>query len=888
MSVEEPLEPQPTEGTLNEVQAVNGLFENWYLDYASYVILERAVPDIEDGLKPVQRRALHALNVIDDGRFNKVANVIGQTMQYHPHGDASIGEAIVNLGQKELAFDCQGNWGDIRTGDSAAAARYIEVRLSKFAKEVVFNPQTTTWQLSYDGRKKEPVTLPVKFPMLLAMGVDGIAVGLSTRILPHNFIELIEASIHILQGKKVALAPDFLTGGMVDVSNYNDGRRGGKIRVRAKIKELDPKTLAITEIPYSTTTTSLIDSIVKAGEAGKIKIKKVIDNTAKDVEIQVQLAPGTSPDVTIDALYAFTDCEISISPNACVIVEEKPRFLSVVEILEYNTNHTKELLKKELEIKRGELKEKVLFSSLEKIFIENRIYRDIEECETWEAVIKTIDAGLEPYKKQFYREIGEDDIVKLTEIKIKRISKYDSFKADEWVKSLEAELEEVENHLAHLIDYTIAWFKSLLKKYGKGKERRTEIRSFDAIQATAVAANNQKLYVNRAEGFVGYGLKKDEFITECSDIDDVLVIRKNGVAKVVRIDEKVFVGKDILYVGIFRKNEERMVYNMLYLNGETGFTNAKRFQVLGVIRDKDYPLIPEAKGSKVFWLTANPNGEAETVTVQLSPASPARKKTFEFDFSTIEIKGRGAQGNRVTVYVVKAVKLKEGGKSTLGGLEVWYDATVGRLNTEKRGQRLGVFNAEDQIICLFNDGSYELNNLNLQLRFEPEQIVYLGKFYDMYPVTALYYVADTKTYMLKRFMVETTTAGKKFLYIPEGKNNKTLLATQHPNPDLVLGIRKDKKAKIEEVKIANEALPELKGWKTQGKKLPYVLIEEARLEETTFPDPDLAFLEEPAATDNQSDDSPYDNEKSEPLLLKKKDADTNAAADTGTQLDLWG
>lgn len=885
--MEEAQEPLQNDSQLNEIQSVNGLFENWYLDYASYVILERAVPTIEDGLKPVQRRALHALNVIDDGRFNKVANVIGQTMQYHPHGDASIGEAIVNLGQKELLFDCQGNWGDIRTGDSAAAPRYIEVRLSKFAKEVVFNPQTTAWQLSYDGRKKEPVTLPVKFPLLLAMGVDGIAVGLSTRILPHNFCELIEASINNLIGKKVTLAPDFLTGGMVDVSNYNDGRRGGKVRIRAKIKELDSKTLAITEIPYSTTTTSLIDSIVKAGEAGKIKIKKVIDNTAKDVEVQVQLAPGTSPDVTIDALYAFTDCEISISPNACVIVDEKPRFMSVLEILDYNTHYTKGLLKQELEIKRAELKERVLFSSLEKIFIENRIYREIEECETWSAVLTTIDKGLEPYKTQFYREIVQDDIIKLTEIKIKRISRYDSFKADELVKNLETELEEVENHLANLIDYTIAWFRSLLKKYGKGKERRTEIRSFDAIQATAVAANNQKLYVNRAEGFIGYGLKKDEFITECSDIDDVLIIRKNGFAKVVRIEEKVFVGKDILYVGVFRKNEERMVYNMLYHNGENGYTMAKRFQVLGVIRDKDYPLIPEAKGSKVLWLTANPNGEAETVTIQLSPASPARKKTFEFDFSTLEIKGRGAQGNRATVYVVKTVKLKEGGKSTLGGLEVWYDSTVGKLNTEKRGQLLGVFNAEDQLITLFADGSYELNNLNLQLRFEPEQVVYMGKFFFMYPVTSLFYVADQKAYMIKRFMVETTSSGKKFLFIPEGKNNKLLLGTQHPNPEVLLKIRKDKKSKLEEAKIEATSLPELKGWKAQGKKLPYAIIEEAQLVEAQFADPELSFNQSQQENNSEAELSPYEDSKSEPLLLKKKEADNSNSADTGTQLDLW-
>ena len=576
----------PPEEALHEQVAVAGLYENWFLEYASYVILERAVPAVEDGLKPVQRRILHALKEMDDGRFNKVANVIGQTMQYHPHGDASINDAMVNMGQKDLVFDCQGNWGDYRTGDGAAAARYIEVRLSKFAGDVIFNPQTTEWQLSYDGRKREPVSLPVKFPLLLAHGVEGIAVGLSTKIMPHNFIELIEASINILKGKPFELFPDFLTGGYVDVSNYQDGNRGGKIRVRAKIEEFDKKTLIIKDIPFSTTTTNLIESIIKANDSGKIKIKKVIDNTAKDVEIQVQLAAGVSPDVTIDALFAFTDCEISISPNACVIIADKPHFVGVSEIIKTCTQQTVRLLERELEIRRDELMERLLFSSLEKIFIENRIYRDIEECITFENVVKTVDLGLEPYKPQFYREIIEDDILKLLEIRIKRISKFDAFKADELMKRLQEELAEVLDNLANIIRYSIEYFKEILKKHGKGRERKTEIKNFNTISASVVAANNQKLYVDRINGFVGYGLKKEEFIEDCSDIDDVIVFRQDGKCMVVKISEKNFVGKDIIYVSVFKKNDDRKVYNLVYFDAKTGVSYIKRFKVTAVTRDR--------------------------------------------------------------------------------------------------------------------------------------------------------------------------------------------------------------------------------------------------------------------------------------------------------------
>ncbi|HCM77313.1 MAG TPA: DNA gyrase/topoisomerase IV subunit A, partial [Cytophagales bacterium] len=623
------------EDVIHDIESIDGLYQHWFLDYASYVILERAVPRIEDGLKPVQRRIAHAIKEMDDGRFNKVANVIGQTMQYHPHGDAAIGEAMVNLGQKELLLETQGNWGDIRTGDGAAAPRYIEARLSKFALDVVYNPQTTEWQLSYDGRKKEPVTLPVKFPLLLAQGVEGIAVGLSTKILPHNFCELIKASIDVLKGKNPKIYPDFPGGGYADFTEYDQGLRGGRIKVRAKMEISDKKTLVIKEIPYGVTTTSLIESIVKASEKGKIKIKQVVDNTAKDVEILVHLQPGHAPEIVMDALYAFTDCEVSISPNACVIVEDKPRFMKVNEILKYNTDQTVKLLKQELEIRRDELMEKILFSSLEKIFIEKRIYRNIEECETFEEVISTIDKGLKPYKKQFYREITKDDIIRLTEIRIKRISKYDSFKADELLKNLEEELKQTKHHLKHLTEYAISYYQNLLDKYGKGRERKTEIRSFQTVTAVEVIANNQKLYVNRADGFIGWGLRKDEFIAECSEIDDIIAIRKDGKAIVSRIAEKVFMGKDILYAGVWKKGDDRMVYNLVYSDGKTGKSFVKRCTIPAIIRDKEYDLTQGNPNSKIHYLSANPNGEAEVVQIKLTAASTARKKIFEYDFSEL-------------------------------------------------------------------------------------------------------------------------------------------------------------------------------------------------------------------------------------------------------------
>jgi len=815
------------DANLHDSVPVTGMYKDWFLDYASYVILERAVPAIEDGLKPVQRRILHAMKEMDDGRFNKVANIIGQSMQYHPHGDASIGDAIVNLGQKDLLIETQGNWGDVRTGDGAAAPRYIEARLSKFALEVVFNPQTTEWQLSYDGRKREPITLPVKFPLLLAQGVEGIAVGLSTKILPHNFRELIEASIQVLKGTTPQLLPDFQTGGLADFSEYQGGQRGGRVKVRARIEEDANKTLIIKEIPFGVTTDSLIDSILKANEKGKIKIKKVVDNTAKDVEIQIQLAPGVSPDMTIDALYAFTDCEVSISPNACVIIEEKPVFLSVNEILAYNTKQTKELLKRELEIRKGELLEKLLFSSLEKIFIENRIYRDIEECTTWEAVLEAIDKGLDPYKPDFYREIVQEDLVRLTEIKIKRISKFDAFKADELMKRLQEELKEVNYNLKHLTDFAVAYFENLLDKYGKGRERKTEIRAFDTIQASVVAANNAKLYVNRADGFVGFGLKKDEYICDCSDLDEILVIRRDGKLVVSKIQEKLFMGKDILYAGIFKKNDERMTYNLIYLDGTSGRAMVKRFQVGGVTRDKEYELTKGTKGSKALYLTANPNGEAEVVTVYLTQGAKARIKIFDFDFSEIEIKGRAAGGNILTKYPVRKVQFKMEGKSTLGGLNVYYDSSVGRLNTDARGKIVGNFLGDDKILVCYRNGDYELTNFELTNRYEPNEVLLLQKFDPQNIIAAVYYDGASKTFMVKRFLIETTTLNKRFSFITDHKQSYLKVVTTDTQAQLAVTLSKGKQE--EQMEFDLDMLIEVKGWKAIGNKLSSHEVKEIHL-----------------------------------------------------------
>jgi topoisomerase-4 subunit A len=799
--------------------ALDGLYQNWFLDYASYVILERAVPRIEDGFKPVQRRIMHSLKEMDDGRFNKVANVIGNTMQYHPHGDAAIGEAMVNMGQKDILIETQGNWGDVRTGDGAAAPRYIEARLSKFALDVVYNYQTTEWQLSYDGRKKEPVTLPVKFPLLLAQGVEGIAVGLSTKILSHNFCELIKASIDVLKGKNPKIYPDFPTGGTADFTDYNQGMRGGKIKVRAKIDIADKKTLIIKDIPFSTTTTSLMESIVKASEKGQIKVKQVIDNTAKDVEIQIILQPGQSPEISMDALYAFTDCEISISPNACVIIEDRPHFMPVNEILKYNTQQTVKLLKQELEIRKAELMEKILFSSLEKIFIENRIYRNIEEAESWEEVIETIDKGLKPHKKKFYREITRDDIVRLTEIKIKRISRYDSFQADEMLKDLEKQLKEAQHNLKHLTDYAIAYYQKLLEKYGKGRERKTEIKSFQSVTAVEVIANNQKLYVNRADGFIGYGLKKDEYICDCSDLDHVIAICKDGKAKVSRIQEKVFMGKDILYVGIWKKGDDRMVYNVIYSDGKSGRGFAKRFTLPGITRDKEYDLTKGAPNSRIYYVSGNPNGEAETVEVKLSQSSTARKKVFEFDFSELEVKGRASGGNIITKYPMRKVDFLKAGGSTLSKLTLWYDEDTGRLNKDKRGKYLGKFDGDDQIIAFMRNGSYKITNYDLTNRYEPEKTLVVEKFNVNKPVSAVYVDGESKQYMAKRFMIETSTADKEFGFISEGIGSRLIVATTSETPEVeveeVKGKDKEKKTKV----VNLEEVVDIKGWKALGNKL---------------------------------------------------------------------
>ncbi|MDN3203688.1 DNA gyrase/topoisomerase IV subunit A [Algoriphagus sediminis] len=846
---------------------VSGMYKDWFLDYASYVILERAVPAIEDGLKPVQRRILHAMKEMDDGRFNKVANIIGQSMQYHPHGDASIGDAIVNLGQKDLLIETQGNWGDIRTGDRAAAARYIEARLSKFALEVVFNPQTTEWQLSYDGRKKEPITLPVKFPLLLAQGVEGIAVGLSTKILPHNFCELIEQSIKVLKGKKPKIFPDFATGGLADFSEYNEGQRGGRVKVRAKIEEVDSKSLAIREIPYGETTDSLIDSILKANDKGKIKIKKVVDNTAKDVEIIVHLATGVSPDVTIDALYAFTNCEVSISPNACVIVEEKPVFMSVNDILTYNTSQTKDLLKRELEIRRGELMEKLLFSSLEKIFIENRIYRDIEECETWEAVLEAIDSGLEPYKPDFYREITQDDLVRLTEIRIKRISKFDAFKADELMRRLQEELDQVNYNLENLTDYAIGYYQKLLDKYGKGRERKTEIRAFDTIKATVVAANNAKLYVNRKDGFVGFGLKKEEFVSECSDLDDILVIRRDGICMVSKIQEKNFMGKDILYVGVFRKGDERMVYNLIYLDGGSGRTMVKRFQVLAVTRDKEYVLTKGAKGSKVLYLTANPNGEAEIVTVSLTQGAKARVKVFDFDFATLDIKGRGAGGNILTKYPVRKVVLKMEGVSTLGGLDIYYDSVVGRLNTDERGELIDNFLGDDRILAIYKNGEYELTSFELTNRYDAPNLLLIEKFDPEKVISVVYYDGASKTHYVKRFQIETSTLNKRFNFITEHRSSKLLIASTAKQPQVKATILKNKERVETEYDL--DMLIDVKGWKAIGNKLSNYPVKKLVLLDTDSEEVEIEQKEEEGESEKADSNSPKGELNSGKTVEKK-------------------
>lgn len=802
--------------TENE-SGVQGQYKNWFLDYASYVILERAVPAIEDGLKPVQRRILHAMKEMDDGRFNKVANIIGQSMQYHPHGDASIGDALVNIGQKNLLVETQGNWGDVRTGDAAAASRYIEARLSKFALEVAFNPKTTEWALSYDGRKQEPVTLPMKFPLLLAQGADGIAVGLSTKILPHNFNELIEASVKYLKGRKFELLPDFQTGGMVDASNYNDGKRGGKIRVRAHIEELDKKTLIIKDVPYGVTTTQLMESITKANDQGKIKIKKVTDVTAAEVEIQIDLATGISPDITIDALYAFTDCEISISPNACIIIDQKPHFVGATELLKYSVDHTKELLKRELEIQLKELEEKWHFTSLEKIFFEEKIYQELEKKHlNWDKVIDAIDKAFEPFKKKFKKPIERADLLKLTDKPVRRIYKLDIEDLIQQIKDIEQHIKEVKNHLANLVDYAVSYYENLQKKYGKGKERKTELKEFDTIQVKQVAIANTKLYINRQEGFIGTSLKKDEFLCDCTDYDDIIAFTKSGIMKVVKVSDKTFIGKDILHAAVFQKNDERTTYNMVYVDGASGISYAKRFNVTGVTRDKEYPLAKSAEKSKVHYFTVNPNGEAESVKIVLSPNCSARIKEFDFYFETLEVKGRSSVGNQVTKYPIKAVKLKEAGKSTLVGRKLWFDDKFGRLNTEEKGIYLGSFE-DDKLLVITKDGYYEVTDTEPTQRFDPEKVIFIEKFNPEKIITAVYLDNDKLQFNIKRFKIETTTLKSPFSFIKEGAGNYLAAVTTHIEPILV--VQSGRGAQVRKAKFKVSKMVDVMGSKAVGTKL---------------------------------------------------------------------
>ncbi len=800
-------------GIQETITKVTGMYKDWFLDYASYVILERAVPGLKDGFKPVQRRIMHSMKDLDDGRYNKVANVVGHTMQYHPHGDASISDALVQLGQKELLIDMQGNWGNILTGDRAAAARYIEARLSKFALEVVFNPKTTDWQSSYDGRKKEPIDLPVKFPLLLAQGAEGIAVGLSTKILPHNFNELIDASIKHLKGKPFTLIPDFLTGGIADVSNYHDGKRGGKIRVRAKIGQLDKKTLVITEIPFGTTTSTLIDSILKANEKGTIKIRQIEDNTAANVEILVHLPNGISPDKTIDALYAFTNCENPISPLCCVIDDNKPVFIGVSEILIRSTNHTVELLKLELEIQLNELDEQWHFASLERIFIENRIYRDIEDQSTWEGVIKAIDEGLKPHIKHLKRPITEEDIVRLTEIRIKKISKFDIDKAKQFIESLEEKIEEVKKHLANIIEFAIDYFKNLKLKYGKGKERLTEIRLFDDIIASKVVMRNTKLYVNKEEGFVGTSLKKDEYVDDCADIDDVIVFRRDGAMLVTKVDAKTFVGKDIIHVAVFKKNDTRTVYNMIYRDGKNGPSYIKRFNVTGVTRDKEYDLTAGNKGSQVLYFTENPNGEAETITINLRAIGSVKKLKWDIDFSDLAIKGRSSRGNIVTKHAIRKIELKSEGVSTLKPRKIWFDETVQRLNADKRGELLGEFKPEDRLLIINQKGIIKTIKPELSTHFDSDMIV-LEKWIPEKPISVIYYDGDKEKYFVKRFMIDNPN--KEELFISEHpKSQLEIVATDfRPMAEILFS-----KRNLEPVQLNFEEFIAIKGIKAQGNQL---------------------------------------------------------------------
>lgn len=843
--------------TADDVIRVSGMYQEWFLDYASYVILERAVPHVNDGLKPVQRRILHSLKELDDGRYNKVANVVGNTMKYHPHGDASIADALVALGQKDLLIDTQGNWGNTLTGDRAAAPRYIEARLSKFANEVVFNPKTTNWQLSYDGRNKEPITLPVKFPLLLTQGVEGIAVGLSCKILPHNFVEIIDASIKVLQGKRPKLYPDFLSGGMIDVSNYNDGQRGGKVRVRAKVSAIDKKTLLINEIPYATTTTSLIDSILKANDKGKIKIKKIEDNTSEFVEIQVHLAPGVSPDKTIDALYAFTDCEVSISPNAVIIENDKPRFVGISEILQLNVENTKDLLQLELEIKKNELQEQWHFSSLEKIFIENKIYIEFDG-KTYDEAIDVTHKLLKPHTKHLVRAVTDEDVKRLLEIRMRRITKHDAEKADTFIAQLEEELAQVQHHLDHLIDYAIDYFKGLKKRYAEGKERKTEIKSFETIERSKVAVANVKLYVNKAEGFAGTGLKRSEseFVCECSDIDDIIVIRSDGSMMVSRISDKAFFGKDIIHINVWKKGDSRTIYNLIYFDGKTKFSMVKRFAITSITRDKEYHLTAGAPKSKVHYLTVNRNGEAEVVRILLRARSNIKRLKFEFNFADIGIKGRSAKGNILSKNLIHKIELKEAGISTLGARKIWWDETVSRLNSDERGTLVGEFKAEDKIVAIMDDGTYRLYPQSLNTHFEPNMII-ISKYDPEKVYSMVHYDGEKELHYVKRFVLEPTEKLQSLITEHEDSHMDVISQATFPRVKVEFDRRKSKK---EPEIVELHDFISVKGQKALGNRLSSEKVRlVTELEPLPEPEPDPVAANDDDGMDTSNEDQASSN-----------------------------
>lgn len=874
---EELSQTENTEAT-ETITKVTGMYKEWFLDYASYVILERAVPSIEDGFKPVQRRIMHSMKDLDDGRYNKVANIVGHTMQYHPHGDASIADAMVQMGQKELLIDMQGNWGNILTGDRAAASRYIEARLSKFALDVVFNAKTTEWQASYDGRKKEPVNLPVKFPLLLAQGAEGIAVGLSTKILPHNFNELIDASIKYLKGRSFKIVPDFLTGGIADFTNYNDGKRGGKVRVRAKISQVDKKTLAITEIPFGTTTTSLIDSILKANDKGKIKIKRIEDNTAATVEILVHLPPNVSPDKTIDALYAFTNCENSISPLCCIIEDNKPVFIGVSEVLKKSTDFTVHLLKRELEIQLNELEEQWHFSSLERIFIENRIYRDIEEQETWEGVIEAIDKGLQPHIKHLKRAVTEEDIVRLTEIRIKKISKFDIDKAKQHIESLEEKIAEVKNYLENLIDFAINYFKNLKEKYGKDKGRNTEIRIFDDIVATKVVMRNSKLYVNREEGFVGTSLKKDEYVTDCADIDDVIVFRRDGKMMVTKVASKTFVGKDIIHIAVFKKKDKRTVYNMIYRDGTRGPSYMKRFNVTSVTRDKEYDLANDNKGSKVLYFTANPNGEAEVVTINLRAVGSIKKLKWDIDFADLAVKGRSVRGNTVTKFAIKKIEFKAAGVSTLKPRKIWFDDAVQRLNVDERGELLGEFKAEDKILIASQSGKIKAVTPDLAMHFDDNMVI-LEKWNPKKPISAIYFDGEKERYCVKRFLIETPNKEETFITDHEKSQLEIIVTDYRPVVEVVFS-----KRSLEKMEVNLEEFIAIKGIKALGNQLTKEKIRQVNfLEALPYEEPEEPIIEDVEVVEEEVVEEPLLNvptieNHSTPEILSKEEKAKKALA----------